>query len=84
MGQGFTRYQESYGEQMNRVRKAKDQSEKRKVAYRTKKLAEIKKCDMCGEEFTGETYKVYNENNVWQKCLISCGCHMDAPDDGPQ
>jgi ribosomal protein L37AE/L43A len=80
MGQGFTRYHESYGEQMARVRKAEEISAKRKAAYRAKKLAEVKKCDMCGEEFTGETYKVYNENNALQKGLVSCGCHMDVPD----
>lgn len=40
----------------------------------------MKICDMCGEKFTGKSFKVYDENNRLQKGLISCGCHMDVPD----
>lgn len=36
---------------------------------------------MCGEDFIGETFKVYDENNRLQKGLVSCGCHMDVLDD---
>ena len=40
----------------------------------------MKKCDMCGEDFKGKSWPVYDENHNKQKGLISCGCHMDVPD----
>lgn len=38
----------------------------------------MKNCDMCGKDFKGKSYPVYNEN--WRKQnVVSCGCHLWIP-----
>lgn len=51
--------------------------------FRYHELKKAKTCDMCGQLFSGESYKVVDENFRPQKGLKSCGCNMDMPD-GPQ
>lgn len=34
---------------------------------------------MCGNDFKGKSYRVYDENWKWQRCLTSCGCHLFVP-----
>jgi len=34
-------------------------------------------CDLCGEKFSGEKHKVYDENYNEQKGLIQCGCGIN-------
>jgi hypothetical protein len=41
---------------------------------------EIKVCDLCGNEFTGKSHEVLDENFNIQKGLISCGCNLNTDD----